>query len=490
MNIFSSILEIQKVLNKKSQFFNFIQPATMIPFVERIYNLGIKEIKEDYRIAVVKISNIIAFIFLMTGVIYGTISAYLAPELINVCILLFIGSAIILFLNYLQLPDISRFILNIVISLDVAIYHAYIVQPGESLVVSIYIGQFVVAVLPWIYIDIRERGLLISSLAITFFILVIQPWTNEFFNKEMDSSIFRELIFTIPTFAFSIIALLFCMYLLQNKNLMADKNNKKLLKDIQERNNEMEEKQDQLVKTLEENKISHDAEEKRNWIAKGISEIGDIMRGDVDEKFYQHLVSALVRFMKINQAGIYAVEEDDKEKDGEKLIELKSCYAFDRVKFLNKKIQIGQGLIGQCYLEKETIYLKEVPESYINITSGLGDSPPTSVLIVPLIHDKNVEGIIEIAAFHELESHEIEFLERLSETLASFIASNRINLKTRHLLEQSQQQSEELRAQEEEMRQNMEEMQATQEEIHRKEKEYIDRINELEKELKSHQMPQ
>jgi len=460
----------------------------MIPFVNKIYTLGTQDIKEDYKIAVVKISNIIAFIFLMTGVIYGVISAYLAPQLITVCVLLFIGSTVILFLNYMQMTDISRFVLNLVISLDVAIYHAYIVQPGESIIVSIYIGQLVVAILPWIYIDIREHLLLIAALGITFIIFVVQPWTNEFLNIEMDSEIFRQKIFTIPTYVFSVFALLFCMFLLQNKNLQADKNNKELLKDIQGRNDEMEKQQEQLVKTLEENKLASEAEDKRNWIAKGISEIGNIMRGDVDDQFYQHLIFAVVKFMKINQAGIYTVEEEDEKGDASKIIELKACYAYDRNKFLSKNIKIGQGLIGQCYLEKERIYLKEVPDSYINITSGLGDATPKCILIVPLIHDEDVEGIIEIASFKELEPHEIEFLESLSETLASFIASNRINLKTKNLLEQSQQQSEELRAQEEEMRQNMEEMQATQEEIHRKEKEYIDRIQELEKELEEHKV--
>lgn len=455
----------------------------MISIVKKIYNLGTQEIKDDYKISVVRISNIIAFIFLMTGVIYGIISAYLAPQLINVCILLFVGSAVILLLNYLQMVDISRFALNLVISLDVAIYHGYIVQPGESLIVSIYIGQFVVAVMPWIYIDIREKWLLTSTLAITFLVLVAQPWTNEFLNIEMDSGIFRDKIFTIPTFTFSIAALLFCMYLLQNKNLNADIKSKKLLKDIQTRNDEMKDQHAKLAETLEDNKLANEAEEKRNWIAKGTSEIGDLLRGDIDDKFYQHLVSEVVNFMKINQAGVYTVEEDEDQIAGEKYIELKACYAFDRNKFLKKKIEIGQGLIGQCYLEKERLYLKEVPESYINITSGLGDATPRCILIVPLIHNEEVEGIIEIASFNEMEQHEIGFVEKLSETLAAYIANNRINLKTKHLLEQSQQQSEELKAQEEEMRQNMEEMQATQEEISGKEKEYVERIDVLEKEL-------
>lgn len=460
----------------------------MIPIVDKIYNLGTQEIKEDYRIPIVRISNIIAFIFLMAGVIYGAISAYLAPHLINVCILLFIGSAFCLLLNYLQYVNLSRFVLNLVISLDVAIYHGYIVQSGEPLIISIYIGQFVVAILPWIYIGLREKWLLISALVITFLILVAQPWTNEFLDIEMDSSIFREKIFTVPTNFFSIAALIFCMFLLQNKNLIAQNDSKKLLEDIQKRNEEMEEQQEKLIKTLEENKLANEAEEKRNWIAKGISEIGNLLRGEVNDIFYQNLVSAVVNFMNINQAGFYTVEEDKEYGDGEKYIALKSCYAFDRNKFLTKRIKIGQGLIGQCYLEKEHIYLKEVPESYFSITSGLGDATPECILIAPLIYDGNVQGIIEIASFNELEQHEIDFIDTLSETLASFIASNRINLTTKNLLEQSQQQEEELRTQEEEMKQNMEEMQATQEELSRNKTELETQKNDLEKQIEDLKM--
>lgn len=455
----------------------------MNPIVKSIINLGTQEFDQDYKIAVVRISNVIAFVFLMTGIIYTAISLYLAPQLIDVCIILIVGSMLILFLNYLQMVDFARFALTVVISLDVAIYHAYIVQPGEPLIFSIYLGQFVVAILPWIFIDIREKWLLIASLSFTFLVFISQSWTNNFLVSEMDSTLFRQSIFTIPTYAFSIGALLFSMYLLQNKNLVADEKSKKLLEDIQARNEEMERQHETLEKTLEDNKLANEAEEKRNWIAKGTSEIARLLRGDINDKFYQQLVSAVVNFMKINQAGIYTIEEDDDYKEKNLFIELKACYAYDRNKFLTKRIEIGQGLVGQCYLEKESIYLKEVPASYIHITSGLGEATPKSILIVPLIHDKQVEGIMEIASFNEFAPHQIEFAEKLSETLASYIAANRINLKTKNLLEQSQQQSEELRAQEEEMRQNMEEMQATQEEIHRKEKEYLDRIEELEKEL-------
>lgn len=455
----------------------------MKPLIKKIYTLGTSNIKEDYQKSAVEISNVIAAIFFLTGVIYGLISAYLEPELIDVCVLLIIGSLFILLLNYLEFVVFSRFVLNLIICLDVAIYHGYIVQQGEPLIVSIYIGQFVVAMLPWIYVDAREKWLLITTLFFSVLIFVAQPWTNNFLDKPLDSAVFNSPVFTIPTYFFSIAAFLFCMYLLHRKNIDAEIGIKKLLADMQKQNREMEVQHEDLVKTLEENKLAAEAEEKRNWIAKGLSQLGDLLRGDLEEQFYRRLVSALVHFLKINQAGIYTVEEEEEGMSkGEKYLELQACYAFDRNKYLHKRIEIGQGLVGQCYLEKEKIVLKEVPDSYINITSGLGDATPKCVVIVPLMHDEHVEGILELASFNLLVAHELEFLDRLAESLAAFIASNRINLKTKHLLEQSQQQAEELRAQEEEMRQNMEELQATQEEIHRKEKEYLDRIALLESE--------
>lgn len=98
----------------------------------------------------------------------------------------------------------------------------------------------------------------------------------------------------------------------------------------------------------------------------------------------------------------------------------------------------------------------------------MGGSNPKSILIVPLKVEEEVLGVIEIASFNPFEKHEIEFVEKIGQNIASTLASVRISERTAQLLEKTQQQAEEMAAQEEEMRQNMEELQATQEEAARK----------------------
>lgn len=204
----------------------------------------------------------------------------------------------------------------------------------------------------------------------------------------------------------------------------------------------------------------------RNWFTQGVAEFSDILRYNNDDtgEFYFTIIKSLVKYLKANQGGIFLMNEEEGE---DKYLELMGAYAFERRKFIEKKIEIGQGIIGQCVLEADTIYLEEIPADYIRITSGLGDAPPRSVLIVPLKLNNEVLGVVELASFQPFSRHEIEFVEKVGESIASFIFSYNITVRTKKLLEESQEQAEQMRAQEEEMRQNIEELEATQEAMQR-----------------------
>jgi len=125
-----------------------------------------------------------------------------------------------------------------------------------------------------------------------------------------------------------------------------------------------------------------------------------------------------------------------------------ATYAYDKKRLITKKIYPAEGLIGRIYNEKKTIYLSEIPENYIKITSGLGELEPNYLLIVPLLLNFEVYGAIELASFNAFEDYQIEFIEKIGENIASTINNVQINTQTRKLLEQSRKQSEQLKQQE------------------------------------------
>jgi PAS domain S-box-containing protein len=214
--------------------------------------------------------------------------------------------------------------------------------------------------------------------------------------------------------------------------------------------------------------LSRVAEEdkKRNWATEGLAKFGEILRENTNDvnKLSDTVIANLVKYLGANQGALYLV--DDMEAD-DPTVSLTSCYAWDKKKFINQQIHRGEGLVGQAWQEKDIIFLTDVPNNYIKITSGLGDANPNCVLIVPLKVNDQIFGVVEIASFSVIRDFEIEFVKKIAETLASTISTVKVNAKTQKLLEESQELTEQMRAQEEEMRQNMEELQATQEEMER-----------------------
>lgn len=213
-------------------------------------------------------------------------------------------------------------------------------------------------------------------------------------------------------------------------------------------------------------KLNTEAERQRNWAIAGLAEFAEIIRSENDAQVLSDIIiSNIVRYTNSNQGSLFIVHDGTESE--EEYLQLYSCYAWDKKKFEEKTIYKGQGLIGQCWLEGEPVFLTQVPASYVHITSGLGYATPRSIFIVPLKINEAIYGVLELASFDPYPKHKQDFIVKVCENIAAAIASAKSAEQTRHLLEVSRLQTENLHAQEEEMRQNMEELAATQEEMQR-----------------------
>jgi hypothetical protein len=229
-----------------------------------------------------------------------------------------------------------------------------------------------------------------------------------------------------------------------------------------------------LINMREKLKTVKAEDEKRNWMNEGLAKFSEIVRNHQHEPkvLADKCVSFLTKYLHAQQGSLFVREGEE----GDEYLTLASCYAFDKKKWVEKRVEIGSGLVGQAFLEGEITKLKDVPRGYTHITSGLGDATPKYLVIVPLKYDVHTVAIIELASFQDFEEHHTMFLKKAGEFLASAILNSQTTQKMKTLLDNARLNEEQMRAQEEEMRQNMEELQATQEELVRKEKERLKRV--------------
>lgn len=427
----------------------------------------------------VRPTNILALLLMFAIAIpFIIISLIYAPPLAIVPAVGFVTCVITIIANQMGGIKYSRIFLAMMPVALGAIYNAYLSNAEQEPIGSVFLIELAFSMVIFVVFDLREKKFLYPIIIYAGLLIITFPITKHWVNYDVDTHFIRFGWLSNVTVALGIITAFGSVLGLASLNQHSENQSDKLIKDMEAKNSDLLESEKRMKENLRIIEQNQEEEKKRNWATEGISKISEILRSHHDqEDIFDLIIATIVRYMNINQGSLYVLKE---MKEGENtMIELKSCFAYDRKKFIEQEIEAGQGLLGQAYYEKDIIYMTEIPQNYIRITSGLGDANPTALIIVPLMVNEVVEGIIELASFNKFAPHEIEFLKKLGETIASFIQSDRINTKTKKLLEDSQQTAEELRAQEEEMKQNMEELAATQEEMARKEKEYQSIIEDL-----------
>lgn len=232
-----------------------------------------------------------------------------------------------------------------------------------------------------------------------------------------------------------------------------------------------------LMDMRDQMKRIKDQDENRIWITEGLTKFNEIIRQHQENvsALCEQAIRFITKYMDAQQGGVFLLQEEENNQ----YLELIACYAFDKKKFVEKRIEVGEGMIGQAFVERNSVFLKEVPKGYTHITSGLGEATPGNILIVPMQYNEKSEGVVELAGFIEWKDYHRNFIDKATEYMAAALSSVRSTQKMRLVLEQMQLQAEQLRAQEEEMRQNMEELAATNEEMKRKEGEYLKKVTSV-----------
>jgi PAS domain S-box-containing protein len=198
------------------------------------------------------------------------------------------------------------------------------------------------------------------------------------------------------------------------------------------------------------------------WIRKGRFEIANAQRNsDNVQNLADNIIQSVVKYVDAALGALYFFEDDGSDFP---YIQLASAFAFDNSKHLEKEFYPGEGLVGTCALERKKIILRNIPKDYVKIASGMGNTAPEFLMILPVFFEEQITAFIEIGFYKEPENYKIDFIEQLTESIGSWISTTKVNEQTNYLLEQSRTHAQELSAKETELGKRIDELRKIQEE--------------------------
>ncbi|MFK9092730.1 response regulator [Bacillus salipaludis] len=226
-----------------------------------------------------------------------------------------------------------------------------------------------------------------------------------------------------------------------------------------------------------EKKLIEESEE-HSWLKTKLAEILAMYPEAKDVQMLAELfISKLVPMVGASNGVFYIKTVEGNEQYLKKI----AGYAFFNQNKEFESFRMGEGLIGQCALEKQPIFLNQVPDNYIKIRSGMGGASPKNIIILPIQNEDEVLAVIEIASFESFSPSQIMLLEEVIPTTGITLKSILNHMKAERLLQESQTLTEELQAQSEELQLQQEELRTTNEQLEEQYATSVLKKEELEK---------
>ncbi|MBD2570725.1 HAMP domain-containing protein [Anabaena lutea] len=187
----------------------------------------------------------------------------------------------------------------------------------------------------------------------------------------------------------------------------------------------------------------------QDWLKTNLAKFTRMLQGQRDlETVSKLILSELAPLVGAQQGVFYLMDSGENAA----YLKLLSSYAYRERKHLANRFYLGEGLVGQCALERERILLTEVPSDYVKITSGLGESTPLNAVVLPVLFEGQVTAVIELASFRRFSEIHLTFFDQLTESIAIVLNTIAASMRTEELLKQSQSLAEELQTQQNELR--------------------------------------
>ena len=196
----------------------------------------------------------------------------------------------------------------------------------------------------------------------------------------------------------------------------------------------------------------------QDWLKSNLAAFTQMLQGQKDlNTVTKRILSELAQVVTAHYGAFYILQQED----GKQYVKLKlfAGYAYKDENNIPKEFAMGEGLVGQCALEKERILLTNVPHGYVKINSGLGKAKPANLIILPVLFENNVKAVIELASLDSFSETHLDFLEQLTESIGIVLNTIETNSRTEELLAQSQSLAGELKTQQEELRRTNDELQ-------------------------------
>ncbi|MDQ3771887.1 MAG: HAMP domain-containing protein [Actinomycetota bacterium] len=196
--------------------------------------------------------------------------------------------------------------------------------------------------------------------------------------------------------------------------------------------------------------------QEQDWLKTNLANIQRLMQGQRSLQMVSKLImSELTPTVTAQHGAFFLTDTDDEDKPVLKLI---ASYGYKARKSVSNTFAFGESLVGQCALERKSIVITEAPSDYIKVSSGLGESAPVNIIVIPILFEDGVLGVIELGSLKPFSAIDQQFLEQLIEVIGVVINSIIANMRTEELLQQSQRLTEELQSQSEELQSQQEEL--------------------------------